>query len=72
MRKSIDTIDTIAICIILDVSILKLIYSIVLSIFFQLVKYSLEGKKHWKTPMKSLFYIQSQQKICRFTKYHIF
>ncbi len=40
MRKSIDTIST---CIILEISILKLAFSIVLSdFFFKLVKYSLK------------------------------
>ncbi len=60
MRKSNDKIDT---CIILEISILKSSYSIELSEFFQLVKYSLKAKKNWKTLIKSQFYSQSQQLI---------
>ncbi len=61
--KKYHTIDT---CIILELAILKLTYSIVLSGFFQLIKYSkysLKAKKYWKTPMTSQFYNQSQQLI---------
>ncbi len=64
MQKSIHTIDTVDTCIKLEVPILKLTYSIALSGFFPLVKYSkynLKAKRHWETPMKNQFYSQSQQ-----------